>query len=148
MQGAYEQTDQDTHKSGHPGASSGPRVLLLEHEVHLRKVASLSLQQVGMNVLSAASADEAAALLREHLFQLVIVAVDREDESLNALLEAIRPSNMRQSVPVIVVTGERIRTEWRNRHKPAKTIYKPYDIRHLCRTAQALIKSGGRAGNQ
>ena len=45
---------------------------------------SLSLQQAGMDVLAAASANEAFSLLSEQAFQLLIVSVDREDEGLDA----------------------------------------------------------------
>ncbi|MBN2556842.1 MAG: hypothetical protein JXA97_12955 [Anaerolineales bacterium] len=139
MQGAYVHAEQiKSNNELHPLRI--PHVLLLEYEIHLRKVASLSLQQAGMDVLAAASADEAFSLMNEQAFQLLIVSVDCEDDDLDALLDDFRRRGRHQAAPLIVITGERINTDWRSRHKPDKTIYKPYDIRHLCRAARSLAR--------
>lgn len=140
MQGAYTHARQGVKAHHDFPIARGLRILLLEQEIHLRKVVSLSLKETGMEVVEASSTDEASSLLRRQAYHLLIVSIGQKDEGIDALLHDFRQQDWHRVARLIVITGERISTAWRSRHKPDMTIYKPYDIRHLCRAARAMTQ--------
>jgi len=119
--------------------STHPVVLIVEYEAALRRVLALSLQLAGLDVITAINAEEAANLISRSTFDLLIVSVDYPGGQDEQLIEQFRSPPSAKNAPILVIAGERMSSIWNQRFHPTKTIYKPYDIRHLCRVARQLV---------
>ncbi|HEX6778281.1 MAG TPA: response regulator [Ktedonobacterales bacterium] len=80
-------------------------VLLIEGDVALRRVIALGLQHQGINVLEAASAQQARALLEQHP-SLVIQDIDSAVPSDRLLLPELRARDALSETPAVVLAWE------------------------------------------
>jgi DNA-binding response OmpR family regulator len=114
-------------------------VLLLESEPGLRRVVSLSLRQRGYEVLEAADSEAANELLEVDKPDLLILELDHPHGENGRLIEQYRENNEGAEGAVLLTTTHRPEESWRFRYQPDAVLYKPFDIRHLCRRVGALV---------
>lgn len=114
-------------------------VLLLESEPSLRRVVSLSLRQRGYQVLEAADSEAANELLEADKPDLLILELDHPHGENGRLIELYRENNEGAEGAVLLTTTHRPEESWRFRYRPDAVLYKPFDIRYLCRRVGALV---------
>jgi CheY-like chemotaxis protein len=113
---------------------SAGRLLLVDDDEDVRKVATLALERIGgWDVTAAGSADEAEAAILAHLPDVLLLDVVMPGMDGPATLERLRP--LLGPTPVIFMTGapddERLRGA-------AGVIIKPFDPIGLAQQVQAI----------
>jgi DNA-binding response OmpR family regulator len=114
-------------------------ILLVESDPHLRKVVSASLEQIGVKTHEASQAQDAQRILRTEQPSILIVERDFPHGENGKLIEEFRSHRGQDRSHVVVTTTNRLSTSWRKQHQPKVVVYKPFDVRHLCRVIRALL---------
>lgn len=122
-----------------PPENTRGTVLLLESEPGLRRVVSLSLRQRGYEVLEAEDPDAVNELLEEDIPDLFILELDHPNGENGHLIDRYRQKIQDTEGVVLLTTTHRPEDSWRYRYQPDAVLYKPFDIRHLCRRVGALV---------
>jgi DNA-binding NtrC family response regulator len=115
-------------------------VLLVESEDSLRRVITASLERLGLRVLEADNPSAALRMIRTRHLELLIVELDFPEGNNCTLIDAFRRHNRDHRNAVVVTTTQRPSGDWRREYKPSTTIYKPFDIRHLCKIVTSIIE--------
>jgi DNA-binding response OmpR family regulator len=113
-------------------------VLLFETETSLRRVMAASLEQQGFDIIQAANADAARKYLRLDTPDLFVLELDQPAGDNGRLIETYR--NQSHSGAVVLTTTERPDDGWRSRYQPETVVYKPFDVRFLCRQIRGLMR--------
>ena len=113
-------------------------ILLVEKDNDLRRVISASLTQMGMLVLEACDDQEARRILKKDHAKILIVEHDWNLEKNTSVIEAFRKQRGSEAAPVLVTTRNRLDDGWREQQKPITVLYKPFDVRYLCRVINRL----------
>ncbi|RIH83534.1 Alkaline phosphatase synthesis transcriptional regulatory protein PhoP [Calidithermus terrae] len=122
------------------------RLLLVEDEPAVRVGLRLSLVRAGHQVLEAATAAEAWALLEQA--DLVLLDWMLPDEPGVRLLERLRSDSRYETLPVLMLTarsGESDRVEGLTRGAD-DYLTKPFSTPELLARVQALLRRSGRSG--
>lgn len=114
-------------------------VLLVESEGSLRRVLSVSLNELGLRVLEAPDLDRARDLLNTDCPDLLITEIDFPFGRNGELIEQFRNKKGKCRCSVVVTTTQRFGDAWRHRYQPDVTLYKPFDIRLLCKSVSRLL---------
>jgi DNA-binding response OmpR family regulator len=114
-------------------------VLLVESENSLRRVLSASLNELGLRVFEAPDMDNARDLLNTECPDLLITELDFPFGRNGELIELFRKNKGERHSSVVVTTTQRFGDAWRNRYQPDVTLYKPFDIRLLCKSVSKLL---------
>jgi DNA-binding response OmpR family regulator len=114
-------------------------ILLLESEGSLRRVLAVSLKELGLRVLEAPDVDFAKDLLKTARPDLLITEIDFPFGRNGELIEQFRRQKRECSGFVLVTTTQRFGDAWRRRYRPDVTLFKPFDIRLLCKSVIALL---------
>ena len=124
-------------------------VLLVESEGSLRRVLSVSLNELGLRVLEAPDLECARDLLKTERPDLLIAEIDFPFGRNGELIELFRQQKRDCRGSVMVTTTHRFGDAWRRRYRPDITLFKPFDIRLLCKSVTALLDEAhdGRAHN-
>lgn len=117
-------------------------VLLIEGDVALRRVIALGLQHQGINVLEAASAQQARALLEQHP-SLVIQDIDSAVPSDRLLLPELRARDALSETPAVVLAWECSAevNEQLAGDGAAVCLAKPFDARHLLDEVELMLET-------
>ncbi|KPK93191.1 MAG: hypothetical protein AMJ88_08425 [Anaerolineae bacterium SM23_ 63] len=114
-------------------------VVLVESEKSLRRVLSVSLTELGLRVLEAPDLDCARDLLNTECPDLLITEIDFPFGRNGELIEQFRNQKGDCRGSVVVTTTQRYGDAWRHRYHPDVTLYKPFDIRLLCKSVSKLL---------
>ena len=114
-------------------------VLLVESEGSLRRVLSVSLKELGLRVLEAPDVDCAKDLLKTEYPDLLITEIDFPFGRNGELIELFRKQRGEHRGSVVVTTTHRISNDWRRRYRPDLTLFKPFDIRYLCKSVTTFM---------
>lgn len=114
-------------------------VLLVESEGSLRRVLSVSLNELGLRVLETPDTDCARDLINTERPDLLITEIDFPFGRNGELIEQFRNQKGDCSGSVVVTTTQRFGDAWRHRYQPDVTLYKPFDIRLLCKSVSKLL---------
>jgi DNA-binding response OmpR family regulator len=114
-------------------------ILLLESNIDLRRVITISLQQIGYKIFDVTDAAHAFEILERTTPEVFILELDVPFGKNGALIERYRDCQERVTWEgtVILTTTFRPGDAWRRRYKPDAVIYKPFDMRAL----YGLVKS-------
>ena len=117
-------------------------VLLIEGDVALRRVIALGLQHQGINVLEAASAQQARALLEQHP-SLVIQDIDSAVPSDRLLLPELRARDALSETPAVVLAWECSPevNEQLAGDGAAVCLAKPFDARRLLDEVELMLET-------
>jgi DNA-binding response OmpR family regulator len=109
-------------------------ILLVESDLDLRRVMTLSLQQVGFKVFDASDTMQANEILKEKSAEILILELDFPHGNNGTLIEAYRKYRDQdtRNGAVILTTTLRPGDTWRKRYQPDAVLYKPFDVRGLC----------------
>lgn len=121
------------------GFSRSTDLLLLEHDPGLRKSVRLTLERAGVTVWEAPDEDAARALLETRAPDILVLDHENMAEQLGELIEQYRGAVENSEGLVLITTGRRINDVWRRRYRPDGVVYKPFDVRFLCRRIQSLL---------
>jgi DNA-binding response OmpR family regulator len=131
------------------GISKRPtNLLLLERDPELRRSVRLALERDGVEVWTAPDAVHAREILAQRSPDLIVLDHENLAEHLGPLIAQYRGGDDGKEGIVLVTTARRIDDGWRLRHRPDFVIYKPFDVRFLCRRVKALVKPAGAGTNQ
>jgi DNA-binding response OmpR family regulator len=119
-------------------------VILVEKDKDLRRVISASLTQMGMLVLEACDDQEARRILEKDHAKILIIEHDWSLEKNTGVIEAFRKQRGSETAPVLVTTRNRLDDGWREQQKPIIVLYKPFDVRYLCRLINRLQEQNPR----
>lgn len=119
-------------------------VLLVESDDSLRRVISASLEQINVKVIEASGAESAQSILESEHPELLIVELDFPHKHNSKLIEVFRKNKPNHKGAVVVITAQRPSNTWRRKYQPRATVYKPFDIRHLCRVITTLVRVNDR----
>lgn len=127
--------------------SKTPTVLLIESTNSLRKVIAASLKQLGVRVLEAPDAARARNLLQvqRKAPDVIVVELDLPEGANGKLIERYRkrdpdsPSDPPGHGRVLLTTTHRPEDDWRRKYMPDVVVYKPFDVRFLCRRVLGLL---------
>jgi DNA-binding response OmpR family regulator len=108
-------------------------VLLLEREASLRRVISVTLKQLGIKVWEAADASSARETLKNHTPDIFVLELDLPDINNGELIDLYRDRTGDTHGVVFLTTTQRPDDNWREEYQPDLVVYKPFDIRYLCR---------------
>lgn len=122
-----------------------PSVIVIEQEDALRRVVAASLDQAGLEVTAVAGSKEAATMIKHRSYDLLIISVEHPCSVHQELIKQYRNMNESHGGRIVVTTGERLSAAWKERLHNNETVYKPYDIRHLCRVAKRLVTPSSQA---
>ena len=86
-------------------------VLIVDSSRAARKMLELKLKAHGVEVLHAASANQALAKLHRHAISLITTAKALPDEQCAAFIAEIRSTHGFENTPIIVLTGDEISEE-------------------------------------
>ena len=116
-------------------------VLLVESDEGLRRVITASLERLGLRVIEADTPSTALRIITTMEIDLLIVEHDFPDGNNCKLITAFCQQNPKHHDAVVVTTTQRPSGEFRREVKPGATIYKPFDIRRLCKLINSIIAS-------
>jgi DNA-binding response OmpR family regulator len=108
-------------------------VLLVERDKDLRRVISASLAQMNVDVLEAKDDKDAREIMKKDHVKILIVEHDWKYSKNTNVIEAYREQMKGETGTVLVTTKDRLNDDWRKQQKPLAVIYKPFDVRYLCR---------------
>jgi DNA-binding response OmpR family regulator len=123
-------------------------VLLVESEGSLRRVITASLKELGLKVLEASDLDCARDLLKTERPDLLITELDFPYGYNGEIIELFRNQKGECRGSVLVTTTQRFGDAWRRKYQPDVTLFKPFDIRLLCRSVTALLNDDHVGGVQ
>ena len=83
-------------------------VLIVDSSRATRKMLELKLKAHGVEVLHAASANQALAKLHRHPISLITTAKALPDEQCSAFIAGIRNTHGFENTPIIVLTGDEV----------------------------------------
>jgi DNA-binding response OmpR family regulator len=108
-------------------------ILLLEGDIDLRRVITISLEQIGYRVFDVANAAHAFKILESTTPEILILELDVPFGNTGALIDAYRGCQGRVAWEgtVILTTTSRPGGAWRRKYKLDAVIYKPFDMRSL-----------------
>ena len=115
-------------------------ILLVERDKDLRRVISASLAQLELHVLEAKDDQEANQILQKEHVKILIVEHDWHASKNTNVIKAYRKQIGGETGTVLVTTKDRLDDDWREQQKPITVLYKPFDVRYLCR----LVKRNER----
>jgi DNA-binding response OmpR family regulator len=114
-------------------------VLLVENERSLRRVITVSLQELGLRVFEAPDINCARDLLKTERPDLLITELDFPFGRNGELIELFRKQKGEYRGSVLVTTTQRFDDDWRRKYRPDVTLFKPFDIRLLCKSVSRLL---------
>ncbi len=118
-----------------------PRILIVEDDLHLRRVVRLVLERAVYEVVEAADGWAAIKKLDETLPDVAIIDVKMPLMNGLELVERMKEDKRTASVPVILLTGNRDVAA--NRHNSIPVVLKPFEPAALLKTlGEALAKEG------
>lgn len=118
---------------------STPTVLLVESEDSLRRIMSVSITELKIRVLEAADLESAMDMLKTEHPEVLVIEYDFPFGHNGKLIELFRRHKEKRQGYVVVTTTRRLDALWRRQYRPDATLYKPFDIRELCKTIKSLI---------
>ncbi|MFK7988781.1 MAG: putative bifunctional diguanylate cyclase/phosphodiesterase [Sandaracinaceae bacterium] len=123
-----------------------PRVIVVEDTPSVRRAVERSLRAAAMEVQAAASGEEALALARSTLPDLIVTDINMPGMDGFDLLVALREGPRTSSVPVILMTGRDDRASVRRGMKLGADDYltKPFTARELRETVEARLEHHAR----
>lgn len=117
-----------------------PHVLVVESDLELQELLTLLLREEGYQVTSAVSLEQAAALLEQHTFHLILSDLFREEnEAPLRGVEALR--DRAWPIPVMIMTGWTISEQAAQQRGFPHLIYKPFDIDNLSATIATCLNA-------
>ncbi|MFN2235649.1 MAG: hypothetical protein ACK2U1_15590 [Anaerolineales bacterium] len=116
-----------------------PQVLILEHDLALRKVMEISLEQAGVRVSAVGLHTSALEMLQQNAPEVFILDIDSRDGNPEKLLTAYRDHKNGRNGTVMISTVNRLEDKWRRKHRPDSVIYKPFDMRFFVKKILSLI---------
>ncbi len=116
----------------------GPRVLLFERDPGLRKSIAVTLMQAGIQVHEAHDAASARSILETAAPDMFLVEHHSASRTAGQLIEFFRRRGLGKGRAVLVTTTRRVEDSWRRQFRPDVVLYKPFDIRYLCRRINSL----------
>ncbi|MEA1977302.1 MAG: response regulator [Chloroflexota bacterium] len=119
---------------------STPTVLLVESEDSLRRIMSVSISELRIRVLEAADLESALDMLKTEHPEVLVIEYDFPFGENAKLINVFRQHKGKRQGYVVVTTARRLDALWRRQCRPDATIYKPFDIRELCKTLKSLIE--------
>jgi DNA-binding response OmpR family regulator len=126
---------------GKPTATSKPaNLLLLERDPGLRKSVKLTLEQDGLDVWDAQDEVDAQTVLERRSPDMIVLDHENMAEHLGELIVLYRENRTAEEGIVLITTARRIEDSWRVQYEPDLVIYKPFDVRFLCRRIKSLIE--------
>jgi DNA-binding response OmpR family regulator len=133
-------------------ASEGkPRVLVVDDDREILSLVNMLLARVGMDVVTAETAAEAAQILRQPpLPNLVILDLMLPDVSGLELLRQMRAKDVFDSLPVVILSALADPKEIREGLDVGADRYvtKPYIANNLINVVQDLLRNGRREQKQ
>jgi two-component system, chemotaxis family, response regulator PixH len=116
--------------------------LVVEDSLTDREILSSCLQQGGLNVLTAGSAEEAATKLKNHKFDVIILDVVLPDRSGFEVCREIKSNDETRQIPVVICStkGGKLNERWGMKHGANAYLVKPIDLNELVQTVKQLIK--------
>jgi DNA-binding response OmpR family regulator len=125
------------------GASTtARRILLVEDSQDTVDLISLALGRQGWQVVAAARADEALALLAERPFDLVISHLNLPDRIATAMLREAREAGSLAATSVLIITGQATV----DNPDDYPVLRKPLDIDALVKQVRAILEGSGPDG--
>jgi CheY-like chemotaxis protein len=137
-----------TEEVAAPGAPAGGRILLVDDEEAVLKVAKLMLEAGGFTVLTASNGRDAIEAFRRAAEDIVCVILDLTMPELDGQETLERLRRVRRDVRVILSSGfteEAIAPRFAG-DGPAGFLKKPYDSAQLMDKVAEVLKSRTRAG--
>ncbi|MCH8891212.1 MAG: response regulator, partial [Myxococcales bacterium] len=137
-----------TEEVAAPGAPAGGRILLVDDEEAVLKVAKLMLEAGGFTVLTASNGRDAIEAFRRTAEDIVCVILDLTMPELDGQETLERLRRVRRDVRVILSSGfteEAIAPRFAG-DGPAGFLKKPYDSAQLMDKVAEVLKSPTRAG--
>lgn len=128
---------------GIPGRNPRRTILIVDDEAHVREIVSLSLEDLGFDVLAAGSGEDAVGIVRARGSDIDLVVLDFTLDGLSGeeTWRAIR--SVREDLPIVLMSGEpegevlRILPEARPDHA---FLSKPFDAAALQQVIHALLE--------
>ncbi|MBX9687416.1 MAG: response regulator [Candidatus Obscuribacterales bacterium] len=106
------------------------KILMVDDDMHIRRIAEISLKRVGKwDVRLASSGKEALLLVKEDLPDLILLDVSMPELDGPAIFAILKEDQSTASVPVIFLTGRVLHDEVEEYRKlgVAGVINKPFD---------------------
>lgn len=137
-----------------PGSGAGvasdqraPQVLVVEDDVSLRQLATLTLQDAGCVVRATGDGRNAVSLAAAEAPDVVVLDVDLPGLDGREVAQVLRDDPATADVPIVVVTGSADRAElWTIWASGADALLtKPYDVTELATTVLDLAERGDGA---
>jgi DNA-binding response OmpR family regulator len=120
-------------------------VLLVEHDLALRRAITVSLRALGHEVNEAGSGAAGKLLLDHFAPDVLIVDFDYPEGRNASLIGSYRERINPESGFVIVTTTQRLTEDWRQKHEPIKVLFKPFDMRLLFKMLKDQEVEGTRS---
>lgn len=120
------------------------KVLILDDEPDIRYLAALGLERFGgMTVREAATADEAVAIAREYLPDVILLDVVMPNEDGPRVLERLRQDPATAAIPVIFMTANAADSDLERlmRIGALAIVAKPFDPVSLGDTIRAALST-------
>ncbi len=83
-----------------------PRVLVVDGSRAMRRILSRKLDQLGIEIIEAASSNQALAKLGQHQISLITTALLLPDEDGLAFIRAVRRLSLHQNTPILIVSSD------------------------------------------
>src|SRR5205823_4379327 len=115
-------------------------VLLIEADRSLRRLISLGLQYRGMHVIEASS-PLSISILQSHLPDVVVLDIDSEVGSNNALLSTFQSHPYFSTIPLVILAWDCLVTSGSHQNSAQTSITclaKPFDARTLHTTIEQI----------
>jgi DNA-binding NtrC family response regulator len=116
------------------------KVVIVENDPALCRIMEISLYQAGLNVEAVSEYEDAIMILQHQKPIIFILDKDINEVDAGKLITDYRQYLNADEGSVIVSTANRLKDEWRQKYKPDKVVYKPFDIRYLIRLILTLLE--------
>ena len=118
------------------------RVLIVDGSEESREVFHTVLSRRGLSTYTACEADQGLALARQHQPDLVVLDLDIDDSSVEALSEPLAGADTGEPIPIVLLGGVRRHS---SRFPGGEFFAKPYHYGPLIRRIEELLEDRRRA---
>jgi CheY-like chemotaxis protein len=122
------------------------KILMVDDDLHIRKIAEISLRKVGKwEVYLASSGEEALALAQQELPDVILLDVTMANLDGPATFARLKECPQTAGIPVIFLTGRVLSDELEEYHRLGVDgiIHKPFDPMKLPEQIDRMLNEGG-----
>ncbi len=136
-----EEAKEECNDKGKIGTPLAGRVLLVDDEDGVRKMAKTALERLGMDVVTAVNGREACEIFNERCEDIDVVVMDVTMPEMDGIRAAEIIKGIRPDVPIVLCSGYQDDADPEGSFHPDAFLHKPYRLHALSRIIRELTSN-------